>query len=64
MHVGWPLTFRAQRKSAASAMNGATSHAAQALFTQNGVFGFVQSLSDAQATQRPPSVSQTGVAGR
>jgi hypothetical protein len=64
MHAGWPLMRRAQRRSATSATNGATSQAAQALLTQNGAFGVVQSLSDAQATQRPLSTSQTGVPAR
>jgi hypothetical protein len=45
-------------------MYGLTSHATQAFPTQTGVLKFPQSLSEAQATQRPLPTSQTGVAGR
>jgi hypothetical protein len=45
-------------------MYGLTSHATQVLLTQKGAFGCAQSLSEAHATQRPLSTSQTGVPAR
>lgn len=54
----------AQRRSDTSATYGLTSQATQTLPIQNGALAVVQSLSDAQATQRPLSTSQTGVPAR
>lgn len=63
-HAGSPPGLSAHRRSLTAGKGDTESQAAQTLFTQNGALALVeQSLSFAQATQRPVFVSHAGVPG-